>query len=118
MGINIKYYIIMIIDKKLIRENIFIEINEKNKHNVKKGETIQYLDGENWIEAKIVDIDIIEKRRLYTLKKSKPTILENDLIFNCCISVDTRNCDIIKLFSPKIRPIINYKSSSVTNIII
>ena len=77
---------------------------------------IQYLEGHKWVKGKVIDIDTIRKPRLFTLRISKPSTYDSDIIFNCCSGLETRNFDIIKLLSPEICPVLNNREVSVANI--
>jgi len=98
----------MIANTLLIKENISLEINErvKNYKGYNNNSIIEYFNGAEWIEAKVVDIDYDNIPKIYIIKPIKPQIREEvgffESIWNCC---EVRPLDILKLLSPNIRPI-------------
>ena len=100
----------MITNSLLIKENIYLEINErvKNYKEYNNNSIIEYFNGTHWIQAKVVDIDYDNIPKIYIIKPIKPQIKEEpgflESIWNCC---EVRHLDILKSLSPNIRPINN-----------
>ena len=109
-GLKYKSFIYMITNSLLIKENIYLEINErvKNYKEYNNNSIIEYFNGTHWIQAKVVDIDYDNIPKIYIIKPIKPQIKEEpgflESIWNCC---EVRHLDILKSLSPNIRPINN-----------